>query len=99
MVNRYGERFYNEAGPYAYVKRAFDFWDHVPSEYRNQPAYFIADANYTERYTFLGFSATDKLPDWVNRPTRCATWQRCGASTKTGWRRRSPSSTRWRARA
>lgn len=65
MVNRWGERFFNEAGPYDTVKRAFDYYDTSRTEYRNQPAYLIADAGYVERYTFLGVGLDDEVPEWV----------------------------------
>ena len=67
VVNKYGERFYNEAGPYDTVKRAYDVYDSRfdKCEYLNVPAYAIVDADYVGRYTFLGVKPGEEAPKWM----------------------------------
>jgi 3-oxosteroid 1-dehydrogenase len=66
MVNRDGKRFANEAADYNSLGKAFHHFDGVRFVYPNLPAWLVIDRTHLETYGFLGFSAGDPLPDWLN---------------------------------
>jgi succinate dehydrogenase/fumarate reductase flavoprotein subunit len=66
FVNKYGERFCNEASDYDTLWRSFFAWENWgDTGYRNIPAYVIYDSTVREQYTIAGKSAGDALPGWV----------------------------------
>lgn len=65
-VNRYGERFCDEAADYDTSWRsyqAFENW--LETGYRNIPAFLISDQSVRERETLAGALADQKLPEWI----------------------------------
>lgn len=54
IVNRYGKRFGNESSAYPVFNRSFEEWDSGLQEFRNIPAFFIADSEYTKYYFLPG---------------------------------------------
>jgi 3-oxosteroid 1-dehydrogenase len=65
-VNRYGERFCNEAADYDSSWRSYHSWQNWGElGYRNMPAYQIFDQAYREKYTLAGKAVNESLPDWV----------------------------------
>jgi 3-oxosteroid 1-dehydrogenase len=65
-VNRYGERFCNEAADYDSSWRSFHTWENWGElGYRNLPAYQIFDQTVREKYTIAGKTGTEELPKWV----------------------------------
>jgi 3-oxosteroid 1-dehydrogenase len=68
MVNRYGERFCNEASDYDSLWRSFFAWENWGMiGYRNIPAYAIFDGSVREKYTICGVAKDQPLPDWVKQ--------------------------------
>jgi 3-oxosteroid 1-dehydrogenase len=65
VVNTRGERFTNESGSYYTFGKVLAAFDSVSYDYRNLPAYLIADAAYFHRYGLLGARDLDALPDWL----------------------------------
>lgn len=65
-VNRYGERFCNEAADYDSTWRSYHTWQNWGDlGFRNLPAYQIFDHNYREKYPLAGTTKDKPLPDWV----------------------------------
>lgn len=65
-VNRYGERFCNEAADYDSTWRSYHSWQNWGQlGYRNMPAYQIFDQNYREKYLLAGKTVDETLPEWV----------------------------------
>lgn len=64
-VNRRGERFFNEAGPYDAATRAFYHFEPKTYDYLNIPAYAITDSNHRSRYHFVMQEPNSDLPDWI----------------------------------
>ncbi len=65
-VNRYGERFCNEAADYDSTWRSYHTWENWGDlGYRNLPAYQIFDQAYREKYPLAGRTKDQALPDWV----------------------------------
>ena len=65
-VNRYGERFANEAAAYDATWRSFHTWENWgDTGFRNIPAFQIFDHSARERLTVGGASKDQPLPDWV----------------------------------
>lgn len=65
-VNRYGERFCNEAADYDSTWRSYHSWQNWGQlGYRNLPAYQIFDQTYREKYPLAGKTVGETLPDWV----------------------------------
>lgn len=63
VVNKYGKRFGNEGSAYAIFNRSFEQWDSGLQEYRNLPAYFICDSEFTQYFALPGQAAPgDPLP-------------------------------------
>ena len=68
MVNRYGERFCNEASDYDSLWRSFFAWENWGMiGYRNIPAWAIYDGSVREKYTIAGMPKDKPLPDWVKQ--------------------------------
>ena len=67
VVNKYGERFGNEASSYELFQRAFYAWDSGMFEWRNIPAYWIADATFKEHYFMPGsnYKMDAPLAEWI----------------------------------
>lgn len=68
MVNRYGERFCNEASDYNSMWRSFfarENWGDL--RYRNLPAYLIMDHKCRTKYSMAGRAADEPLPAWVKQ--------------------------------
>ena len=65
VVNKRGERFFNEAGAYDPATRTFYDYDNATHEYVNIPGYVIADSSYRSRYTLAGVAAGDEAPEWM----------------------------------
>ncbi len=65
-VNRYGERFSNEAGDYDSTWRSYLAWENWGElRYRNIPAFQISDATVRRERTMAGRTAEQALPDWI----------------------------------
>jgi succinate dehydrogenase/fumarate reductase flavoprotein subunit len=66
MVNKYGERFCNEASDYDSMWRSFFEWENWGANgYRNIPAWLIMDANARVAGTLCGKMPDQELPDYV----------------------------------
>lgn len=65
-VNRYGERFANEAADYDSTWRSFHTWENwLETGYRNLPAFQVFDHSVRESQTIAGRTKDQALPDWV----------------------------------
>lgn len=65
-VNRYGERFANEAAAYDVTWRSFHTWENWGElGYRNMPAFAVFDHSVRQKLTITGRTAADPLPEWV----------------------------------
>jgi len=68
FVNRYGERFCNEAGDYDTIWRSFFTWENWGATgYRNIPAFVIFDNTVRTQFTIGGATADKPLPGWVKQ--------------------------------
>ncbi len=68
FVNRYGERFCNEAGHYDTLWRSFFAWENWGEcRYRNLPAYMIMDHKCRTESGISGTEDDQPLPDWVKQ--------------------------------
>ncbi|MBT7371867.1 MAG: FAD-binding protein, partial [Gammaproteobacteria bacterium] len=67
VVNRKGERFFDEAGPYARIIRAFQHYDTDGLEYMNVPGFVIVDSIYRMNYPLGGYDPKLPLPKWVSK--------------------------------
>ncbi len=65
LVNRYGQRFVNEAAPYNDLNKAFHYFDPVAYDYRNLPCWLICDSQYRARYPVVTVLPGDPDPDWL----------------------------------
>lgn len=66
VVNKHGERIGNEAAAYHVFDRSFSAWDSGAFEWRNIPAFWIADSLYANSWFFPGSNYTQGVvPDWV----------------------------------
>lgn len=63
IVNKYGNRFTNEAANYRGLLRVWHTWDPVKYEYTNIPAWLILDQACHERYTILLVPPMGELPE------------------------------------
>ena len=66
LVNRYGERFVNEASNYNSLGKAFQAFDGETFGYRNSPAYLVIDEIHFRQYGFMGVKPDDEPPAWFN---------------------------------
>lgn len=65
-VNRYGQRFCNEAADYDSTWRSYHTWENWGDlGYRNLPAFQLYDQKYRDKYSLAGRQSTEALPDWV----------------------------------
>ena len=71
VVNRYGERFCDEAGDYDSTWRSYFSWENYGElRQRNLPAFVIYDASTRRNSTIAGKRADEALPGWVvERPS------------------------------
>lgn len=68
VVNRHGERFFNEAGSYDGSWQSFHTWENWGEfDYRNLPAYTLSDHALRQNGLVAGCHAGQPLPDWVMR--------------------------------
>ena len=68
FVNRYGNRFCNEAVDYNSLWLSFFTWQNWGDlGYENLPAYIIFDGSNREKYTIAGTPAGAPLPDFVKK--------------------------------
>jgi succinate dehydrogenase/fumarate reductase flavoprotein subunit len=67
MVNRFGERFTNEAANYNALGGAFHQFDAASFSYRNQPCWLVMDQVFVDRYGGFGTGPGGPLPEWVLR--------------------------------
>lgn len=65
LVNRFGERFCNEAANYSALAGAFHQFDPQSYDYRNLPAWLIFDQQYRDRYPIEMVMPGDDLPAWI----------------------------------
>jgi len=66
VVNRHGERFFNEAGSYDASWQSFHTWENWGDfRYRNLPAYTLSDHALREAGFVAGCRAGEPLPEWV----------------------------------
>jgi 3-oxosteroid 1-dehydrogenase len=67
-VNKYGERFMNEASAYHPSIRSWYAWDSGRDEYRNLPSYALFDAGYTAHYPMPGANyKVGVVPEWFKQ--------------------------------
>ena len=82
MINKAGERFVNEAGPYSDVVHAM--YDKNPTE-PCIPAWLIVDQNYRNRYLFKDIAPALPLPDsWYQSGAVVKNWSLDGLATAIG---------------
>ena len=67
IVNRYGQRFVNEAQNYNDLGRSFHTFDPTRFEYPNLPAWLVFDHDYKTRYPLMTFLPGDPVPTWLSR--------------------------------
>ncbi len=67
VVNRWGERFYNESAQYDGATRVFYNFDNADHEYRNIPAYAIFDGVYRSLYPIAGVAVDAEIPGWIKQ--------------------------------
>jgi len=66
VVNRYGERFANEAGDYDSTWRCYFSWENTGElAQRNLPAFALFDSRVRSAATIAGKKAGEPLPEWV----------------------------------
>ena len=65
VVNRKGDRFFDEAGPYARIIRAFQRYEPSTLEYENVPGFAIIDSVFRMNYTFADYDPKMKFPKWI----------------------------------
>ena len=66
LVNRYGERFVNEAANYNSMSKAYWYFDPVAFDYRNLPCWLIIDRQYREKYMLLStIMPGGPDPEWL----------------------------------
>jgi succinate dehydrogenase/fumarate reductase flavoprotein subunit len=66
IVNRYGERFQDEAADYDSTWRSYFAWENWgETGYRNLPAFLIFDSKSRRERTIAGMDASNELPEWV----------------------------------
>jgi len=67
MVNKYGERFVNEAVNYNDISKAFYYFDPNAYEFRNLPCWAIMDGQYRSKYLILTVMPGDPDPEWLTK--------------------------------
>lgn len=65
MVNRFGQRFVNEAANYNDMQKAFFHFDANLYANRNLPCWVILDSRYRERYPVLTLRPGQPVPAWL----------------------------------
>ncbi|MDR2197247.1 MAG: FAD-binding protein [Coriobacteriales bacterium] len=67
MVNHKGRRFHDESAMYDTAARAFGTYDTGSDEFVNIPGYWIADAHFSELFTFPGTEGPGEVPEFVQQ--------------------------------
>ncbi len=71
VVNKYGQRIFDESWAYPYVDRAFMEQDMttpgLPPAWKNIPSFLIVDSEYRKRYPLILAKPTDPDPDWATK--------------------------------
>jgi hypothetical protein len=67
MVNRYGQRFTDEAHNYADVAKTLCSVDPVAYDYRNHPAWLVFDQQFREKYAVMKIMPDAPNPEWLSR--------------------------------
>ena len=65
IVNRFGERFVNEAANYNDMQKAFFSFDANEYASRNLPCWVVFDRQYRSRYPVVGARPGDPDPEWI----------------------------------
>ena len=79
IVNRYGQRFVNEATNYNAMGGAFHQLDPVRFEYSNLPCWIIFDSRMAREYGFLDTPIGGTMPAWVpSAPTLAGLAEKLG---------------------
>jgi succinate dehydrogenase/fumarate reductase flavoprotein subunit len=66
VVNKHGERIGNESAAYHVFNRSFSAWDSGAFEWRNIPAFWIADSLFAQSWFFPGSNYTPGVvPEWI----------------------------------
>jgi len=65
LVNRYGQRFVNEAANYNDLGKAFSYFDPNAYGYRNLPCWAVFDSQYREKYVVVTVLPNDPDPEWL----------------------------------
>jgi succinate dehydrogenase/fumarate reductase flavoprotein subunit len=65
IVNRFGERFVNEAANYNDMQKAFFSFDANEYSSRHLPCWVVFDHQYRSRYPVVTARPTDADPDWL----------------------------------
>jgi succinate dehydrogenase/fumarate reductase flavoprotein subunit len=65
MVNRFGQRFVNEAANYNDMQKAFFAYDANEAAPRHLPCWVVFDHQYRSRYPVLTSRAGSKDPEWL----------------------------------
>lgn len=66
IVNRFGQRFVDEAANYNDMQKAFWFFDADRYENRNLPCWVVFDHQYRSRYPVLTVRPSAPDPDWLH---------------------------------
>jgi 3-oxosteroid 1-dehydrogenase len=66
MVNKFGERFANEAANYNAMGASFHQFDVTRFDYTNIPAWMVFDADHLRAYGFLTIPPGGEAPAWFN---------------------------------
>ncbi len=67
MVNRFGQRFVDEAANYNDMQKAFFSFDANEASPRHLPCWVIFDQQYRRRYPVINLRPSDPDPDWLLR--------------------------------
>jgi succinate dehydrogenase/fumarate reductase flavoprotein subunit len=65
IVNRFGQRFVNEAANYNDMQKAFFSFDANEYAPRNLPCWVLFDRQYRSRYAVVGVRPSDPDPEWL----------------------------------
>ena len=84
MVDRFGQRFVNEAANYNDMQKAFFSFDANEYSTRHLPCWVVFDRQYRSRYPVVTARPGDPDPEWLRstRPSRA--WPERWGSTRSG---------------
>ena len=89
MVDRFGQRFVNEAANYNDMQKAFFSFDANEYSTRHLPCWVVFDHQYRSRYPVVTARPGRPRPRVAGgRTTPSRVWPARWASTRSGWRRR-----------